>query len=123
MRRPQRPPELLSGPFTRDMARAVGLTAKQLRSSAWRQLLRGVYVSADVTDSLELRCAAVTLVLPPDAVVGYTAAAWLHGADVRDRLSQAVEVIGQRGDQIRRAGLRASSALLLPRDVTMVCGV
>lgn len=61
--------------------------------------------------------------LPDDAVVGYTAAAWLHGVDIRDRRLLDVEVIAQRGDQIRRAGVAASSALLEPADVTEVLGV
>src|SRR4051812_31989916 len=109
MRRPIRPPELLTGPFTVATARAAGLTAKQLRSTGWRQVLRGVYVAAELDDSVELRCDSVRLVLPDEAVVGYTAAAWLHGADVRDRRLPDVEVISQRGDQIRSVGIRSTS--------------
>lgn len=99
------------------------MSPKQLRSSAYRRLLRAVFVDATVPDSAELRAAAVGLVLPDDAVVGYTAAAWLHGADIRDRRLLDVEVIAQRGDQIRRTGIAASSALLEAADVTEVLGI
>jgi AbiEi antitoxin C-terminal domain len=116
-------PALAGLPFTTEDARAAGLSYKQLRSSAYRRLFHDVYVDATVSDSLELRAAAIGLVLPDDAVVGYTAAAWLHGADVRDRRCGDIEVIAQRGDQIRRTGIAASSALLAPEDVTEVLGV
>jgi len=116
-------PALAGLPFTTEDARAAGLSYKQLRSSAYRRLFHDVYVDATVPDSLELRAAAIGLVLPDDAVVGYTAAAWLHGADVRDRRRGEIEVIAQRGDQIRNAGIAASSALLAPEDVTEVLGV
>lgn len=118
-----RPHELLQAPFTTGTARQFGVTAKQLRSAGWRQVVHGVHVAAETPDSLELRGAAIRLVLPDDAVVGLTAAAWLHGADVRDRRIDGVEVIAQRGDQIRRAGLTASSALLEPGDVVELFGV
>src|SRR4051794_22918729 len=123
MRRAIAVPELRGRVFTSEDARAVGLSYKQLRSCAYRRLFHDVYVDAAAPDTLELRAAAIGLVLPEDAVVGYTAAAWLHGADVRDRRLPDVEVIAQRGGQIRRAGLRASSALLEPDDVVEVLGI
>jgi hypothetical protein len=123
MPHPNRPPELLTGPFTTATARGLGVTVKQLQGDAWRRLSRDVYAAAELPDTLEVRCAAIRLVLPTDAVVGYSAAAWLHGADVRDRRQPDVEVIGQRGDQIRRVGVRATSALLQPEDVTEVLGI
>jgi len=89
-----RPDALLHGPFTTAMARDHGVTSKQLRGAGWRQLVHGVHVAAEIPDSLELRCAAVRLVLPDDAVVGLTAGAWLHGADVRDRRTDTVAVWG-----------------------------
>src|SRR4051812_39228167 len=124
MRPPRKPEELLGRPFTRSQARSAGLTAAELRSSAWRRILHDVYVSADIDDSFALRAAAVQLVLPDDAVVGYASAAWLRGADVRRSLKDlAVDVVAQRGDQIRRAGIRATSALLEPGDVVVCHGV
>ena len=123
MRRAIVPTQLASRAFTRADARAAGLSPAQLRSAAYRRLLHDVYVDASVPDSVELRAAAVRLVLPQEAVVGYTAAAWLHGADVRDRRMLDVEVVAQRGDQIRRRGIAASSALLEDTDVIEVLGV
>src|SRR3954454_5060528 len=118
MRRAIAVPELRGRVFTSEDARAVGLSYKQLRSCAYRRLFHDVYVDAAAPDTLELRAAAIGLALPAGAVVGYTAAAWLHGADVRDRRSPAIEVIAQSDDQIRRAGIADTSALLAPEDVT-----
>lgn len=123
MRRAQVPVELTAKPFTAAQARACGLSPAQLRSGAYRRLFHNVYVDRRLRDCVELRAAAVRLVLPDDAVVGYTAAAWLHGADVRDPRRPDVEIIGQRGDQIRRRGVAATSALLQAEDVTEVLGI
>ena len=117
------PDELWFAPFTVRQARAAGLTARQLQSDVWRRVLRGVYVNPALEDSLQLRAEAVKLVLPDDAVVGLTAAAFLHGADARVRTDAPIEVIAQRGDQIRRVGIAATSALLEPGDVVELCGV
>lgn len=110
-------------PFTVAQARAAGLTRTQLEGASYRQLLHCVYVRADVQDSELLRARAVTLVLPDDAVVGQASAAWLLGADVLDNRRPGLWVITNRGDQIRRAGINATSALLEPGDVTEVWGV
>ena len=123
MRRPLAPAELRARPFTRRQALSVGLTDDHLRSSAWRRLLRDVYVSVELPDTPELRAAAASLVLPHGAVIGYTAAAWLHGADVRVSPLAPIEVVVGRGDQLRRAGLRATSALIEPSDIAVVRGV
>src|SRR4051812_45571049 len=118
MSRASRPPELLVGPFTSSQARAAGLTAEQLRSACWRRLFHGVYIAAELADTVALRARAIGLVLPPGAVVGYSTAAWLRGVDVRPSpYFAAVEVIAQRGDQIRRQGVHARSAKLDEADV------
>ena len=117
------PDDLRSGPFTRSYGLAAGLTHDQLRSRPWRHLLRNVYVHVDVPDTVEMRAAAAALVLPETAVVGYTAAAWLHGADVRTSPLAPVEVILQRGGQLRRAGIRATSALLEAGDAVAIAGI
>jgi len=120
---PSLPEELRLGPVTTAIAADAGLTPKQLRGTAWRHLFRDVYVHVDAPDTVAMRAAAAALVLPPDAVIGYTTAAWLHGADVRTTPLGPVEVILQRGGQLRRAGLRATSALLDRGDVTVVGGI
>lgn len=123
MRRPEIPDSLCTAPFTRADVLAAGLTPDQLRSGAWRRLLHDVYASASLPDGVEMRAAAAALVLPRGAVIGYTAAAWLHGADVRSSPPAPIEIIVGRGDQMRRAGIRASSALLAPDDIVRVGGV
>lgn len=52
-----------------------------LRNGEVRPVVRGVYVSTHVSDSIELRARAVALVLRPHQVVTDRTAAWLHGVD------------------------------------------
>jgi hypothetical protein len=69
------------------MAADVGVTANVLtrlvRDGVLRRVLRGVYVDNAAPDTLDLRARAVALVVPRDAVVTDTTAAWLHGVDVQ----------------------------------------
>ncbi|KQY64318.1 MULTISPECIES: type IV toxin-antitoxin system AbiEi family antitoxin [unclassified Nocardioides] len=55
-----------------------------LRSGVVRRPLTGVYCSASVEDTLELRASCAALVLPEDAVVCDRSAAWLWGVDVHE---------------------------------------
>jgi hypothetical protein len=48
-------------PFTREQALAAGITPRQLRSQAYKRLLTGVYISADVTVTPALAAAAALL--------------------------------------------------------------
>lgn len=75
------PRALMAGPFTAAAAITMdgGLTREQLRSRAWRRLLRGVYVHESVEVTPEVRFAAARLVMTPDAVACGLLAAWLHG--------------------------------------------
>jgi AbiEi antitoxin C-terminal domain len=117
------PNELLARPFTLAMARAVGVTARQLQGARCQRLVHGVYVGADVETTVELLAEAVSLVLPLGAVVGGTTAALLHGADVRRQDDAGVDVVVSREAQLRRPGIRASAALLEPGDVVELAGV
>src|SRR3954469_17971154 len=123
--RPARvPAELCTGPFTTAQAQAAGLTHSALRSSEWRQVLRGVWVHSSVEETRELRFAAVKLVLPPRAVVCGLTAAWLHGADVRRADDLCVHVSFPRGGRLRpRKGLLVSQETLDLGDVRTVNGV
>ncbi len=76
----------LDEPFTRAAARRTGLSDHEL---AWlvsggylRKPVTGVYVPAQVADSLELRCRSLKLVVPPDAVVCDRHAGWLQEAEM-----------------------------------------
>jgi len=75
----------LDAPFTRTMAREVGVTDTRLHRLAkgglLRRLLRPVYVAALVPDTVELRLAALRLIVPDGCFVTDYAAAWLHAGD------------------------------------------
>ena len=78
-------PALLSKPFTRAEAGRYGLSQHDLAALVrdrvlWR-ILRGVYVSTGTEDSLELRVAAMRLIIGAHVVVCGRTAAWLHGID------------------------------------------
>jgi len=115
---PTVPEQLRQLPFTLAQARSAGLTRGALRSPWWRRLFRGVWVHADVPESLELRLSALRLVLPADAVVCGPTAAWLYGADIRRDGDLDVHVYVPPGTRIRsRAGLLVSQAQLADADV------
>ncbi len=83
---PTTPLLLPDQPFTLRMAQTLGLTRQRLRllvaQGAVRRLLRGVYVAANVPDSLPTRARAASLVVSPATVLCDRTAAWLHGVDV-----------------------------------------
>jgi hypothetical protein len=70
-------------PFTTTMARDAGLARWDLdrlvEAELLRRVVRGVYVDASEPDSLELRAAALSLVIPEGVVVSLRTAAWLWG--------------------------------------------
>ena len=72
-------------PFTTSDAASVGLHHQALHHLSTTDVLRhpvaGVYVPADLEDSLSLRCAVLRLVLPSDAFVCDRTASWLHAGD------------------------------------------
>ncbi len=72
-------------PFTAAEARAAGVARtalnRLLRTGIIRRIVRGVFVDADVPDSIELRAMAVAKVVPPDAILCRRTAAWLYGVD------------------------------------------
>src|SRR5688572_3895786 len=75
-----------SFPFTLGDLAAVGIPAGRLRRALKdgevRVVVRGVYVLAAASDSVELRCQAVARVVKPHHVVTDRTAAWIHGVDV-----------------------------------------
>ncbi|TNM39621.1 hypothetical protein FHP29_12150 [Nocardioides albidus] len=136
----------LDVPFTTTLARReAGLLGKDL---TWlvaqgfvRRLVKGVYVANQVPDSLELRCAALRLTVPSDAVVCDRHAGWLHGADMvlapgehlhlapvcvflpaagrrlRNGLVDSGERTFARGDVVEIHGLRVTSPLRTTWDL------
>lgn len=75
----------LDQPFTRAMALAAGLsdnTLKRLCDRDYlRRPLRNLYLPAQLPDTLEIRVAALSLVVPSNCFVADHTAAWLHAGD------------------------------------------
>jgi very-short-patch-repair endonuclease len=82
-----------------DAVAAGLLTPDQLRSTAWRRVVRGVYVDASLPAAPEHRLLAVELLAPPSVAFAGRTAAWLHGVDTAWEDRHAVEVAVPRGDR------------------------
>ena len=104
------PRRLATLPFRGGRAVSEGLlTWTMLRGPTWIRLLPDVYVHRDGhrADDHRMWCEAVTLRLPPDAVLAGRSAAWVYGVDVltRDAPSQAglanlLAAVGGRVDDV-----------------------
>jgi hypothetical protein len=120
-------------PFTTASARDVGLSAKALRwlttGGFVRHPIQGVYVAADVEDSIELRCEMLGLVLPSDCFVCDRTAAWIHVGDRALAPNEHLVVppisCFRPSDAGRlRNGLSASGErAIAPRDLVEVGGI
>ena len=123
----------VDAPFTAAAAAAAGVTPKDLSvlvaRGMLRRLLRSVYVAAQVVDSLDLRTAALSLVVPRGAVVTDQSAGWLHGAPMILRPGDHLEVppvsVFHRGRGHRlRNGLVSSGQRMMPdRHVMEINGL
>jgi hypothetical protein len=75
----------LDAPFTRAMALAAGLTDKVLKGlcshNYLRRPLRNLYLPVQLPDTLEIRIAALALVVPSNSFIADHTAAWLHAGD------------------------------------------
>ncbi|HET7690636.1 MAG TPA: DUF559 domain-containing protein [Nocardioidaceae bacterium] len=122
---------LPDGPFTTYVAQRL------FSDTQWRSLVRtglvkpvltGVWVSASVNDSVELRCRAASLVLTDDAVFCDRTAAWLLGVDVfhyRElEILPPLEVFVLRGSQrVQRPQVVGGERDLSPHDIIELHGV
>lgn len=123
----------LDVPFTAAVARAEGVTRQRL--SLWCRLglllqpVRGVYVVAQLPDSLSLRVQCMALVAPTDCVVVDRHAGWMHGADMVLAPNEHLNVLPihmfrPSGHGRLRNGLIVSGERnLRPDDITEVGGV
>jgi hypothetical protein len=120
------------GPFTLADLRALeipeGRLRRALRDGVVRRLVRGVFVSAQTPDSIELFAQAVARVVQPHHVVTDRTAAWLHGIDVfvwaELDLAPVVETCALRWHEPTGiAGVDARTRDLRPSDITTVHGV
>lgn len=74
-------------PFTREQALAAGITDAKLRGrTAYRRLLRGVYVGATVEMSLSLWLSAALVVAPRGSVVSHVTALRWYGYELGNLL-------------------------------------
>jgi hypothetical protein len=120
-------------PFTTADAGAAGIGPHALgrmqRAGVVRRLVKGVHVVDTVPDSLEMRCAALRLVVPDGAVVSDRTAGWLHGAPMilapNDHLQvPRVSAFHRvRGGRLRNE-LAASGQRMMPdSDVVQIFGL
>lgn len=123
----------LSDPFTSGDARKSGIHSAEL---SWlcaegylRRPVKGVYVAAQVEDSLELRAAVLRLVVPEDAVITDRTAGWLLGAPMVLAPGEHVVVprvcvfVNRKGARLRNDLSRSGQRTLRPDDVTEVLGL
>lgn len=123
----------LARPFTRADALRAGLTPDHLKwlltTGSVRHMLRGVYVALATAESLELRVAALRLVVPDRSVVVDETAGWLHGATMilapqSEPRVPAVHVFHRDAGCRLRNGVTASGERwLLDRDVEQIGGI
>ncbi len=121
----------LEAPFTTDQAQPVGVSRHYLRQlvarGLIRQVVRGVYVVAQVVDTIELRAAALRLVVRAGAVVVDRTAAWLLGVDVLPRTALTemppLEIFSANGSRLRRPGVASGIRTLTTDDVIVIGGV
>ena len=117
-------------PFTIAQAadRGVGerVLHRLVRQGVLRRVLRGVYVDAAADDDALMRARALSLVVPPAAVVTDECAAWVRGIDLLARGDHVVPPpvttvqTHVRGGGGHRTGDRR---MLLARDVEILHGV
>jgi hypothetical protein len=118
--------------FTTQQAAAAGvgrhLLTRLTGEGSLRRVLKGVYVDAAVPDSIELRAKALSLVVPPTAVVTDRTAAWLRGVSVLaagDHLAiPPISVVLPPGNTRVRAGIAAGGIrMLAPGDIETLHGI
>ena len=93
-----------------------------------RRVVRGVYVASQALDTLGLRARALSLVVPPGAVVTDSTAAWLRGVDVllpgEDRKVPPVRVFHRRrGARLRRPEVASGQRMMPDSDIEVIDGV
>jgi hypothetical protein len=119
-------------PFTLSDLRALEIPEARLRRAVRagevRSVVRGVFVGAEATDTIELRARAVARVVRPHHVATDRTAAWLHGVDVftwaEHDLVPVVETCALRGHEpTSLLGVDGRTRDLRPGDITTVLGV
>ena len=125
MSRPPRQPTQLRGRiFHGPSAIRDGLlTQAQLRSAAWRRLMRGVYADSRLPDTHELRCRAVaTYLLPGGGVIAGRSAATLLGPGLSNA-ADPVEILVPAQARPRSREVMAHGSALAPDEWCVVRGM
>ncbi|WP_010306261.1 endonuclease domain-containing protein [Saccharopolyspora spinosa] len=107
------PPEIGNTPhnlFLRSEAIAAGISDGQLRSSAFRRVLHGVYTTCETPLTHELKCAAAAMTLPSGAVITGRSAATLRGVPLADFRTPVEVIVPRKDGMLRRQGLRCTAA-------------
>lgn len=119
-------------PFTLAMAAQRGIKRHRVhlavRDGVLRRVLRGVFVRADVDDSVELRATAASLVVGPTSVITDRTAAWIHGVDVltfgeHDVLPPVESCVLRWNSRSRRNGVDGRTRDLATEDIVVLGGV
>ncbi len=121
----------LDRPFTTAQAAGLGvsrhLLTRLVEMALVRPVSRGTYVAAQVVDTIELRAAALRLVVADTAVVTDRTAAWLHGVDILPRSAirepPPVQVFSRAASRLRRPGVVSGIRTLPDSDVMEVSGI
>ncbi len=117
-------------PFTVYQAAAAGVSrnviARLTKQGLIRQVLRAVYVDASTADTIELRAAAIALVVHSDAVITDLSAAWLHGARVNpagDYLPRISVFQLPENTRVRTRATAGGERTLEPKDIERINGL
>ena len=121
----------LGEPFAARDAHGWGVSSKVLRTlvrrGLVREVVRGAYAVMQLPDTIEVRAAALRLVVSEGAVVTDRTAAWLHGLDVlpRSAIHEPVplDVFSATESRLRRGGIHSGIRELRDRDLSIVDGV
>ena len=121
----------LDRPFTALEAESLGvsrsLRGRLVERGLLRPLLRGVFVGAQVDDSLRLRVAALKLVVRDHAIVVDRTAGWLHGVDALPRSAvhrvPALDVVSSTSSRVRRPGIDSGIRNFTAADVMVLDGL
>lgn len=120
---PEHPGLDVDRPFTRADAVAAGVDPKVLRTSRFRRIFRGFYVSAGAPDHPLVRTRAALVIHPASAYASHTSAARLYGLPVPVDPDEHVSV-ERAGDRRPRPGVVShvapTGARVRTRDGTRV---
>lgn len=123
---------IISRPFSVADAAAAGVSEGEVRAlirrGDVREVVHGAYVSVDVPDSVGVRAAALSRVVPPRSVVCRQTAAWLHGVDVlplgaHAEVPAAQLLVPASTAAVRRRGVVGTSGILRDDEVAEIDGV